>query len=222
MTVKPGMASRGFVAGLVEIALIGGLLTVAIVRAPVAEAATFAWQDISPDTDDGGRNAATGGRVNGLASASGNNNLYFAASEFGGIFRSTNGGANWAHLDGHLPMVTWDVEVDPANNNNVYATSFFDGRVSSVSGIQRSNDGGNTWSHPASATPPASGPAPFSSCAAARRTEPAAFGSGFMPRITMSTSARTAVSRGARTRARPGRSPTPPSRRAPATSGMSR
>jgi hypothetical protein len=156
----------------------GGLV---LTDAPLVSAATQAWQDINPDTDDGGRNAASGGRVNGLASASANNNVYFAASEFGGVFRTTNGGANWSHLDGHLPMVAWDVDVDPANNNNVYATSFYDGRVSSVSGIQRSNDGGNTWNHPASATPPASGPAPFSSCAANRRSEPAAFGIGTHP-----------------------------------------
>jgi hypothetical protein len=145
------------------------------------EAASLAWQDINPDTDNGGRNAASGGRVNGLAGASGNNNVYFAASEFGGLYRSTNGGANWAHVAGHLPMVMWDVAVDPANNNNVYATSFYDGRVNSVSGIQRSSDGGTTWTHPVSATPPASGGAPFSSCATARRTEPAAFGVGIHP-----------------------------------------
>ena len=96
--------------------------------APV-HAASLAWQDINPDTDNGGRNAASGGRVNGLASASANNNLYFAASEFGGLFRTTNGGTNWTHLDGHLPTVMWDVAVDAANNNNVYATSFFDGRL---------------------------------------------------------------------------------------------
>jgi hypothetical protein len=144
-------------------------------------AASLAWQDINPDTDNGGRNAASGGRVNGLASASANNNLYFAASEFGGLFRTTNGGANWTHLDGHLPTIMWDVAVDPANNNNVYATSFYDGKATSVSGIQRSSDGGTTWNHPASATPPASGPAPFSSCATARRTEPSAFGIGIHP-----------------------------------------
>jgi hypothetical protein len=172
--------SRPRFVALIVVALVGSSGFALIDPLPVA-AATLSWQDIAPDSDDGGRNAASGGRVNGLASASANNNVYYAASEFGGLFRTTNGGANWAHLDGHLPTIMWDVDVDSANNNNVYATSFYDGRVSSVSGIQRSNDGGNTWAHPASATPPAAGPAPFSSCAAARRTEPAAFGIGIHP-----------------------------------------
>jgi hypothetical protein len=165
---------------LIVVALVGSTGSWLSNPLPVA-AATFLWQDINPDTDDNGRNASSGGRVNGLASASSNNNVYYAASEFGGLYRTTNGGANWAHLDGHLPTIMWDVDVDSANNNNVYATSFYDGRVNSVSGIQRSNDAGNTWAHPASATPPASGPAPFSTCAAARRTEPAAFGIGIHP-----------------------------------------
>ena len=168
-----------FVAFVVA-ALIGSVGFTFIDPPPVA-AASLSWQDIAPDTDDGGRNAASGGRVNGLASASANNNVYYAASEFGGLFRTTNAGANWTHLDGHLPTAMWDVEVDGANNNNVYATSFYDGRVSSVSGVQRSNDGGNTWAHPASATPPAAGPAPFTSCSTARRTQPAAFGIGIHP-----------------------------------------
>jgi hypothetical protein len=172
--------SRPRFVALIVAALMGSGGFALIDPQPVA-AATLDWDDISPDTDDGGRNAASGGRVNGLASASANNNVYYAASEFGGLFRTTNNGAMWAHLDGHLPTIMWDVEVDSANNNNVYATSFYDGRTSSVSGIQRSNDGGNTWAHPASATPPAAGPAPFSSCAAARRTEPAAFGIGIHP-----------------------------------------
>jgi len=66
----------------------------ALTDPPPVAAASLAWQDISPDTDDGGRNAASGGRVNGLASASANNNVYYAASEFGGLFRTTNGGAH--------------------------------------------------------------------------------------------------------------------------------
>jgi hypothetical protein len=182
MTVKPRMAYRRTIAGLIEVALIGSLLTVAIAHAPVAEAATLAWNDVNPDTSTNtNANSSTGGRVNGLASASGNNQTFYAASEFGGLFKTTNGGTNWFRLNGHLPTVTWDVEVDPSNNNRVYATSFYDGRVASVSGIQVSTDAGTTWSHPASATPPASGTAPFSSCTSARRTEPSAYGIGIHP-----------------------------------------
>ena len=51
-------------------------------------------------------------------------------------------------------MACWDVEVDPSNSNRVFATSFYDGRVNSLAGINVSTNGGTTWTHPATATPP--------------------------------------------------------------------
>jgi hypothetical protein len=133
--------------------------------------------DINPDTSNNSNaNASSGGRVNGLAADPGNNQVYYAASEYGGLFKSTNGGASWARLNGHLPVVTWDVAVRPGNSNVVYATSWYDGRVNTRAGISVSGDGGGTWTRPASATPPAT-----YNCAAARRTEPAAFGISIRP-----------------------------------------
>ena len=82
----------------------------------------------------------------------------------------------WAHLDGHVPQATWDVEVDPTNSNRVYATSFYDGRTDSHSGINVSNDGGQTWTHPATARPPAN-----FCLTASNRDEPAAFGISIDP-----------------------------------------
>ncbi|MEK6337088.1 MAG: choice-of-anchor D domain-containing protein [Acidobacteriota bacterium] len=114
---------------------------------------------------------ASGGRVNGLASDPGNNGVFYAASEGGGIYKSTDGGVTWARLNNHMPTVTWDVEVSPADSNRVFASSFYDGRVISRSGINVSTNGGATWTHPATAVPP------VGRCAnAARRDEPAAFG----------------------------------------------
>ena len=103
-----------------------------------------------PDAD-----GSSGGRINGLAAVPGNNNIFYAASEWGGLFKSTDQGITWSHLDGHEPKVTWDVEVDPGNTNRVFATSFYDGRVDPISGIQVSNDAGVTWTHPVNAAPPA-------------------------------------------------------------------
>jgi hypothetical protein len=134
--------------------------------------------DISPDqssldaTDPDG---ASGGRVNGLGSDSSGSSFYLA-SEWGGLFKSTDNGLTWSHLDGHLPTVAWDVAVDPSDSNRVYATSFYDGQVASSAGINVSNDGGTTWTHPPSATPP------DGFCAnPARRTEPSAFGISIDP-----------------------------------------
>jgi photosystem II stability/assembly factor-like uncharacterized protein len=117
---------------------------------------------------------ASGGRVNGLARAS--NSVFYAASEWGGLYKSTDTGRTWVRLDRHLPTATWDVEVSPADVNRVVATSFYDGRVTSRAGINVSTDAGATWAKPATATPPAG------FCRSAdRRDEPSAFGIAFDP-----------------------------------------
>ena len=135
--------------------------------------------EINPDQstlDASDPDGATGGRVNGLASVAGNNRIFYAASEWGGIYRSTDAGRSWGRLNNHLPTATWDIEVNPANANRLYATSFYDGRVNSLAGINVSTDGGNTWTHPTTATPP------VGFCAgAARRDEPLAFGISVNP-----------------------------------------
>lgn len=143
--------------------------------------AAVTFTDINPDTSTVAQNinATSGGRVNGMAVAPGSNQVAYAASEWGGIYKTTDGGANWVHLDGHLPQATWEVAVDPTNANQVYATSFYDGRVASVSGIQVSSDAGATWTHPATATPPGT-----FNCPAAQRTEPSAFGVAVRPDAT--------------------------------------
>jgi hypothetical protein len=43
--------------------------------------------------------------------------VMYAATEFGGLYKSVNGGDTWQHLDGHRPVATWDVKVNPADSN---------------------------------------------------------------------------------------------------------
>ena len=135
-------------------------------------------QEINPDrstldaTDPFG---ASGGRVNHLAVFRGGG-LMFAASEWGGLFRSSDAGSTWHHLPGHVPSATWDVAVDPESPRRVYATSLYDGKVASLAGINVSFDGGDSWTRPPSATPP------VGFCLnAVRRDEPSAFGISFNP-----------------------------------------
>lgn len=118
--------------------------------------ASAAPVDINPDVSDNTNpNAATGGRVNHMAAVPGDNQTFYVASEYGGLFKSTDGGATWAHLDRHVPVMTWDVEVDPGNTDRVYATSWYDGRVNSLSGISVSTDAGANWTKSAASNPPA-------------------------------------------------------------------
>jgi hypothetical protein len=139
--------------------------------------------DISPDSSTyyqpTSAFGASGGRINGLAAVAGSDLVYYAASEWGGIFKTTDGGVTWDHLDGHVPMATWDVEVNPAVTDIVYATSFFDGRTAPRSGVEVSYDGGLTWVRPPSATPDLVGkgnvPADFD-CSQQRIDAPSAFG----------------------------------------------
>jgi hypothetical protein len=133
-------------------------------------------RDISPNQSSSHAadpDGASGGRINSLGVDRATPGTFWAASEWGGLWRSTDNGLNWAHVPGHVPVATWDVDVDPTNSNRVYATSFYDGRVDSRAGINVSTNGGTTWTRPASATPPAN------FCLDdANRTEPSAFGIG--------------------------------------------
>ena len=168
-----------FALRFVSIAIVFSLL---LVVNPVL--ATTSPQDVNPDaSDNGDADASSGGRVNGLANVAGNNQIFYAASEFGGLFKTTDGGVNWSRLNRHLPTDTWDVEVDPGNTNIVYATSQYDGRVTSLSGIEVSRDAGSTWTHPATAQPNATFGCTnqFGSINTNARTEPAAFGIGIRP-----------------------------------------
>lgn len=135
-------------------------------------------RDINPDPVRLTRlrpGGGTGGRVNGLAVTDEGETLY-AASEWGGLYKSTDGGETWRHLDGHVPTATWDVAVDPSDPDKVYATSFYDGKVQSLAGINVSTDGGLTWTRPPTASAPSG-----SFTSPPRRDEPSAFGIAIDP-----------------------------------------
>src|SRR5215204_3139217 len=90
---------------------------------------------LHPSDPDG----ASGGRVNGLASVARDPNVYYAATEWGGLYKSTDRGRIWFRLDRHQPVATWDVEVNPRQPERVITTSFYDGRVTSQAGINVSS-----------------------------------------------------------------------------------
>src|SRR5262249_54879561 len=114
----------------------------ALPHANVANGQTVTIQEINPTHSDTGGNAATGGRVNHLARAT--DSIFYAASEFGGLFKSTDAGRTWARMDAHLPTRMSDVKASPADPDHVIATSIYDGRVNSLAGINISTDAGIT------------------------------------------------------------------------------
>jgi hypothetical protein len=143
-------------------------------RPAIADTTVVTFQDVNPVNGRNNEGAGAGGRVNGLAAAS-NGTTYYAASERGGLFRSTDSGVSWARFINFGPMNTWDVEVAPANDAIIFATAFFDGRTSSTtrSGVLVSYNSGATWSAPTAANHPSSS---ATGCAFARIAEPNAYG----------------------------------------------
>jgi photosystem II stability/assembly factor-like uncharacterized protein len=191
MDVHPTYKEPRKIVYVLSLTIIAALFGIMLSSSKVSAAVTF--QDINPnnsDLDATDPDGSSGGRINGLGSVPGNNQIFYAATEWGGLYKTTDRGRNWGRLDGHLPVAMWDVEVDPTDVNRVYATSFYDGRLNSLSGIQVSTDGGVIWNHPLTAQPndPAlegtgadNTPQANYGCSAARRNEPAAFGIGIRP-----------------------------------------
>lgn len=185
----PRTLSRVRLLSIGAVAVIGvlllGAITLTIGPVPAVRAVTLAtavFTDINPDNEAKGSTICqptdpctsqqNGGRVNGLAVVPDAPNVYFAASETGGLFRSANGGASWVHVDGYVPAIPWDVAVEPGGQR-VFATSFSEGRQDAQSVLQVSTDGGATWSGRLPAAPVG--------CATARASQPSAFGIALRP-----------------------------------------
>jgi uncharacterized repeat protein (TIGR01451 family) len=115
--------------------------------APAPSAVT----DVNPDPSTSP--VKFGGKIDFLAIDPVNKLHALAASELGGLLRTTDGGLKWSHVD-ELPLFAMgDVEFASTDSSLVIATGDYDGRQTSGGGIWRSTDGGLTWSKPATADP---------------------------------------------------------------------
>jgi uncharacterized repeat protein (TIGR01451 family) len=124
------------------------LVTVGVVAAAPAVAAPYVApsqvRDVNPDSVTGGN--LFGGRNEALAVNPVNPQIVLAAVELGGVFKSTDAGAHWTHLD-NLPLTrTEDVQYSASDPSLVIATGDYDGSAN-TSGAEayRSTDGGNSW-----------------------------------------------------------------------------
>jgi photosystem II stability/assembly factor-like uncharacterized protein len=100
----------------------------------------------------------TGGRASTITVNPANYDQLIVASESGGLFRSTDRGVNWKHIDGLPEFSTFAVAYVPADPNVVIATVGEDMRVANGGGIWRSTDGGFTWTQMPGPSAPAGVP----------------------------------------------------------------
>lgn len=131
--------------------LTGSLVVVAsTVVAPVVAAAApppSSVTEFAPKVKWGGRTVAITANPADAQSA-------IAAAESGGLFKTTDGGTTWRHLDGFAQFRMADVEYAPGNASVVLALSFPDTHTVNQGGIWRSIDGGATWQRPPSQSTP--------------------------------------------------------------------
>ena len=92
-----------------------------------------------------------GGRVNVVTIDPTDSNIMFAGTANGGIYKTTDGGNNWASVvDTLYYFSVGDIKIDPVNHNIIYA-GLGDPNISGYpaigNGILKSLDGGATWNN---------------------------------------------------------------------------
>lgn len=108
-----------------------------------------AWTPIGPvPTDSAFPNnwGMSSGRINAIAVSPADPNLILVGASTGGIWRSTDGGANFKPVtDSHVDLAVGSIAFAPSNSNIVYA-GMGDARGSYFgTGVLKSTDGGQSW-----------------------------------------------------------------------------
>jgi photosystem II stability/assembly factor-like uncharacterized protein len=126
-------------------------LSLLILLARAGSASIWRVSEMQPDVPHGGR-------ANTIAVSPASDDVMIVASESGGLFRSTDRGVTWRHLDGMPEHLMNSVAFHPMDANVVIATTVRDFKATNGGGIWRSADGGTTWSQVASPPPPSCPP----------------------------------------------------------------
>lgn len=140
--------------GLVATSVVAAPLALATAGAPVAQAVPppppSAVVDVNPNSTP---TPLWGGRVEALSVDPVNPQRVYAASELGGVWRSSDGGASWSHVDAITMTKTYDVAVAPDDSSLIVVAGAYDGRQVSLGGVWISDNGGTSWAKAASSDP---------------------------------------------------------------------
>jgi hypothetical protein len=105
------------------------------------------WSSIGPQPIDTpwGASVVSGRSIAIAIDPTNYNNIYLGTSS-GGVWKSTNAGANWTALtDGQDSLSTGAIAIDPTNPNTIYVGTGEPFAANYGEGILKSTDGGSTW-----------------------------------------------------------------------------
>ncbi len=104
--------------------------------------------EVTPDLEDSFAGIPlNGGRTQAVTVDPTNRRHIIIATQFGGLWKTTNGGARWRHVRRLQAVFVNDVQFAP-DGRTVIATLSRDNRTVNGGGIYVSRDAGNTWSRP--------------------------------------------------------------------------
>jgi len=117
-------------------------------KASPTDVAGDRWVSVGPDALLWG-SIPYAGRVTAIATHPTDPNTVYVGTAQGGVWKTTNGGADWMPLtDGQKSLAVGSITIDPSNPNRIYVGTGepFDGCSAYFgSGILRSEDAGATW-----------------------------------------------------------------------------
>ena len=109
------------------------------------------WKSIGPRPTNPTGNNVTSGRISAIAVDPRDNNVVYLGAAEGGVWKTTDGGANWTPLTDDQPsLASGSIALDPQNPDIVYVGTgeenfAFDNYYGA--GILKSTDGGRTWTN---------------------------------------------------------------------------
>ncbi len=103
------------------------------------------WQSLGPETNNGGYGGL--GRINVVREHPTNSNIIFAGAASGGLWKSTDGGSNWATNTDELGSLgVTDIVFNPNNSDIMYIATGDGEHYDAFSvGVLKSTDGGANW-----------------------------------------------------------------------------